>query len=138
MKDERRIMDIYKCNYIKTDGEMYPLQKWYNKLLNKRISELEVSDILRMIRQNEFIDIAISKAVDFLKKDPFIGDMYEGELLEKLSSVDIEKLTEYTNEIKDILANAIIRNRNYEWLSDEERAEFSEVIAKFLDKLSHK
>ena len=36
---------------------MYPLQKWYNQLIDKNVSEIGVSDVLRMIRQNEFIDI---------------------------------------------------------------------------------
>ena len=116
---------------------MYPLQKWYNRLIDKRVSELEVSDILRMIRQNEFIDIAISKAVDYLKENPFVGDMYEGELLEKISSISIERLTDYIGEIKDILSNAIIKNQDYEWLDEDERKEFAEAILNFSDKISN-
>lgn len=135
MQDDRKIKDIYTCNYIEADGEMYPLQKWYNRLLDKRISELEVSDILRMIRQNEFMDIAISKAVSFLKENPFVGDMYEGELLEKLSNVNTDSLTDYIDEIKSILSNALIKNQDYEWLDDEERKEFAEIITKFSDKV---
>lgn len=135
MQDDRKIKDIYTCKYIKVNGEMYPLQKWYNQLLDKRISELEVSDVLRMIRQNEFMDIAISKAVSYLKENPFVGDMYEGELLEKLSSINIDSLTGYIGEIKDILFNALIKNQDYEWLDDEERKEFAEIIMKFSDKV---
>ena len=137
MEDDRKIKDIYKCKYIEMDGEMYPLQKWYNRLLDKRVSELEVSDILRMIRQNEFIDIAISKAVDYLKENPFVGDMYEGELLEKLSNISINSLTDYIGEIKDILSTAIIKNQDYEWLDEDERKEFAEAIINFSDKISN-
>lgn len=135
MRDDRKIKEIYRCKYIEVDGEMYPLQKWYNRLLDKRISELEVSDILRMLRQNEFIDIAISKAVDYLKENLFVGDMYEGELLEKLSSMNIDSLTNYIDEIKSILSEALIKNQDYKWLDDEERKEFAEIIIKFSDKI---
>ena len=135
MRDDRKIKDIYTCKYIHTDEEMYPLQKWYNQLIDKKVSEVEISDILRMIRQNEFIDIAVLKAIDYLKENPFAGDMYEGEVLEKLSGISIDNLKDYINELKDILSKALINNENYEWIDDEERKEFAEVILKFLDKI---
>ena len=136
MNTDRKIKDIYECEYIDADGEMYPLQEWHNRLIDKRICELEISDILRMIRQNEFIDIAILKAVGYLKENPFAGDMYEGELLEKLSDVNINALIGYIDDIKDILSNALVKNREYEWLIDEERAEFERVIMQFSDSIS--
>ena len=136
MKDDRKIKDIYNCQYIETSGEMYPLQKWYNRLIDKRISELEVSDVLRMIKQKEFVDIAVSKAVDYLKENPFSGDMYEGELLYKLSDIDVNSLKEYLNEIKIILSDALIKNKNYDWLDDDEKNEFAEIIKKFYYKIN--
>lgn len=135
MQDDRKIKEIYACKYIEADEEMYPLQKWYNQLIDKRISEIEISDILRMIRQNEFVDIAVSKSINYLKENPFVGDMYEGELLEKLSGINIDSLKDYIDEIKDILSKALICNENYEWLDDEERKEFAEVISSFLNKI---
>lgn len=135
MHDDRKIKDIYRCKYIEAEGEMYPLQTWYNRLLDKRISELDVSDVLRMIRQNEFIDIAISKAIDYLKENPFVGDMYEGELLEKLAKMNIDSLKDYIDEIKSILSEALIKNQDYKWLDDDERQEFTEIIMKLSDKI---
>lgn len=88
-----------------------------------------------MIRQNEFRDIAVLKAIEYLKVNPFVGDMYEGELLEKLSSINVDSLTDHIGEIKGILSNALIKNKNYEWLDDEERKEFEEIIMKFSDKV---
>lgn len=35
MHDDRKIKEIYKCKYIETEEYMYPLQKWYNQLLDK-------------------------------------------------------------------------------------------------------
>ncbi|KAF5063135.1 CDI immunity protein [anaerobic digester metagenome] len=84
MEDEKKIKDIWKCGYIESETEVYPLQKWFNQLIDKQVSEIEVPDVLRMIRQNEFMDIAIPKAVEFLKTNPFAGEMYEGELMKKI------------------------------------------------------
>lgn len=84
-----------------------------------------------MIRQNEFYDIAISRAVDYLKENPFAGEKCEGELLEKLSKVKINDLKYFTEEIKKILSCALIENKTYEWLLEEERKEFEEVINDF-------
>lgn len=54
--------------------------------------ELEVSDITRMIRQEEFMDMAILKAIEYLKENPFIGEMYDGELLEKILGINVDGL----------------------------------------------
>lgn len=135
MYDDKKIKDIYMCRYIESVEELYPLQKWYNQLIDKKISEIEVFDITRMIRQKEFLDIAILKAVDYLKENPFIEDMYDGELLEKLSEIHIDSLTDCIEEIKSILSTAKEKNDEYEWLDDEERIEFAEIIKEFSDKI---
>ena len=64
------------------------MQKWYNQLIEKTIAEITVEDVLRMIRQKEFTNLAVSKAINFLKEDVFVVELYEGELLEKLSEMD--------------------------------------------------
>lgn len=45
MYDERKIKDIYKCKSIEAVGEIYPLQKWYNQLIDKTIAQIDVSDV---------------------------------------------------------------------------------------------
>ena len=47
----KKIKDLFKCEYIVSDGELYPLQKWYNQLIDKTISEVTVADVIRMMRQ---------------------------------------------------------------------------------------
>lgn len=137
MYDDREIKDIYMCKPIEVDGELYPLQKWYNQLIDKKFIELEVSDITRMIRQKEFMDMAILKAIEYLKENPFIGEMYDGELLEKIFGINVDVLTNYTEEIKNILSNAIEKNNEYPWLEDEERIEFADKIKEFKNKIEN-
>lgn len=126
--NERKIKDIYNCNYIKTDKEIYPLQKWYNQLIDKKYYEIDLKDVLKMIRQNEFIDLAVLKAICYLKENPFIGELYEGELIECLLKVDRSKIKPYIAELNNILSVALELNKNYEWLIEEERLEFEETI----------
>lgn len=66
---------------------MYPLQKWHNQLIDKTINEITITDVLRMIRQKEFLDLAMDKAMEFLQDNVFAGETYEGELLEKISEM---------------------------------------------------
>lgn len=135
MDEKRKIKEIYNCNYAIPEGEVYPLQSWYAQLINKNFEELEVLDVLRMIRQNEFLDLAISKAINYLKKNPFVGDMYEGEVLEKLSKLDISYLITYIDEIDNILKKALDESKTHEWLCEEEKDEFKELIKNFSKKL---
>ena len=88
MEDKRKIKEIYNCISIASNEELYPLQKWYNQLIEKTIAEITVADVLRMIRQKEFTNLAMSKAINFLQEDVFVGESYEGELFEKVSEMD--------------------------------------------------
>lgn len=134
MKENKQIKELYGCNYIISDEELYPLQKWYNRLIDKTIAQIDVSDVSRMIRQKEFIDIAILKAIDFLKDNLFCGEMYEGEILEKLLEVNTCNLVAYSDDIKDILSEALDKSEKHEWLCKDEKEDFENVIRKFIDK----
>lgn len=79
MEDTRKIKGIYDCVAIISEKELYPLQKWYNQLIDKKPSEIIVADVLRMIRQKQFINPAMSKAIKFLQEDVFTGETYDGE-----------------------------------------------------------
>lgn len=122
--------------YIESQTELYPLQQWYNQLIDKKISEIGVADVLKMIRQNEFIDIGVYRAVMLLKDNPFVGDMYDGELLEKIAGFEKEILLQYVHEIEDILKVALVKNKTYEWIDEEEQRDFEKVIEKISHKIS--
>ncbi|MDE7389575.1 MAG: hypothetical protein K2M82_01330 [Lachnospiraceae bacterium] len=48
---------IYKCNPIQ--DAQYSLQIWYNNLLKKTEDELTTFDVIRMLRQKKFVDLAV-------------------------------------------------------------------------------
>lgn len=135
MEDKRKIKEIYDCKDIVSDEELYPLQKWYNQLINKSISELTVADVLRMIRQKEFVSLALSKAIDFLKNNIFIGESYEGEILERISELDISFLEIHSNDLKIILSDALEKSAMHEWSYDGEGEEFKEIVHAILNKI---
>ena len=85
MEDIRKVKEIYDCVPIISDEELYPLQKWYNQLIDKTIHEITVADVLQMIRQKQFINLAMAKAIEFLKENVFVGELYDGEIFEKIS-----------------------------------------------------
>lgn len=75
-----KIRDIYQLPQGEVQ-EDYPLDEWYNTLINKDITELDISDLCRMIKQNIFIELAIDKAIGFLKLNPLEGDVYDGRVI---------------------------------------------------------
>lgn len=135
MNVEKKIKDLYACDYIISDGELYPLQKWYNRLLDKTITEIDVCDVSRMIRQKEFMDIAIAKAINLLKANLFVGELYEGEILEKLFELDFANLAPYGEDLKNILSYALDKSKKHEWLCQEEQDDFEKTVKDFRVKL---
>jgi len=105
-----------------------PLQKWYNQLIEKTIDEITVADVLRMIRQKEFKNHAMSKAINFLREDVFVGESYEGELFEKISEMDNSFLVSYADDLKSIIKNALVKSEICDWTYDGEEEEFKDII----------
>lgn len=134
MEDKRKIKEIYNCIAIASGEELYPLQKWYNQLIEKNTDEVTVADVLRMIRQKEFMDLAMSKAISFLQEDVFVGELYEGELFEKISEMDSSFLIFYADDLESIIRNAVAKSELHNWWYDGEKEEFKDLI----DSLSQK
>ena len=128
MEDKRKIKEIYNCISITSNEELYPLQKWYNQLIEKTIAEITVADVLRMVRQKEFTNLAMSKAISFLQEDVFAGESYEGELLEKVSEMDSSFLISYADDLKNIINNALVKSETRDWTYDGEEEEFEDMI----------
>lgn len=128
---DEKIYKIKKANIgdMKDDCAM---DKWLIGMLQKKVSELSLLDISRMIRQEIYVDIAISIAWKMLKENPFEGEMYDGQLLELLvrylnSHYEANKKSDYI-DFKKALNSKMI---NYEWENEEDKNNY--VIN--LDKL---
>ena len=128
MQDTRKVKEMYNCVPIVSDEELYPLQKWYNQLIDKTIHEITVADVLRMIRQKQFINLAMAKAIEFLQENVFVGEAYDGEIFEKISELDSSFLIFYADDLKDIIKSALEKSVIHKWSYDGEEEEFKEIV----------
>ncbi len=130
-----KIRDIYQLPQGAAQ-EDYALDEWYNTLINKDITEIDIIDVCRMIKQNIFIEIAIDKAIGFLKLNPLEGDVYDGHLLEVLYSVDMEKITEQKEPLKEVLMDVKENVEMDNFMSDEDFNKYKDLVEKFLTKIN--
>lgn len=47
------------------------------------------------------------RAIELLRQNIFAGELYDGELLEKISELDVTFLTTYADDLKSILKNDV-------------------------------
>ena len=52
--------------------------------------------------------------------------------------LDICYLKEYKAEIEEILKEALVKNKEYDWLCEDERKEFVNLICSFLVKIQER
>lgn len=86
------------------------LSMWYEETRSKQISKMSVFDLARCLRQNLYIDYIIPEVLDRLWKDPMLGHMASGELIELLSRIEKRfwsKNPELRNQVEK-LTNAIL------------------------------
>lgn len=125
---EKKIKDLYNCEYIVSEGKLYPLQRWYNQLIDKTTEEITIADVIRMIRQKEFINLAMSRAINFLKANVFAGELYDGELLEKISEMEVSFLGPYADDLQIIIEDALRNSLTHNWSYEGEEEEFRKVV----------
>ena len=83
---------IYALKRLKLDEleRTSPLGKWFYEMVQKSVDELTLSDVLRMLRQEVYHDIAIPFACTKVLEDPFCGEMYAEEVQQKWETFEWE------------------------------------------------
>lgn len=122
-----KIKDVYNCHKLEGND---PLVIWHNQVIEKHPDELTVADIARCIRQNIFVESAYEVLLSYLLHNPYSGDLYEGELMEKASMVDNEIIFKHKKSVKEIVENAKKFIDTHEWTSGEEKMEYIEAVEK--------
>ncbi len=64
-----------------------PLANWYDEIRNVPLSQFSVEDLCKSVRQELYPEYVVPAALDAFEKDPFAGQMYEGELAMSFSSL---------------------------------------------------
>ncbi len=128
MEEKKTLKELYQLEYDVSKGELYPLQEWYNELIDKTVEELTIFDVLRMLRQDVCMDVAMLKTIEFLLQDVFAGEAYDGQAMENLLRVDGAVLMSYADVLQSIVAEAQARSEEHEWSYEGEKEEFLEVV----------
>lgn len=123
-----KIKNKYNCEKIREDENSSSLVKWYNNVIEKTYSELNVGDVLRMLRQNLFVDMAVKKSLVMLNNDIFIGEYYDGELLEHILKTDKNYLKDNIDDINLICEKVIALCKT---INDESKNEILTAIENF-------
>lgn len=129
-----RISNMLNVDCQKTDKEC-GFDKWYIELLSKRIKELDENDVYRMLRQEILIEVAVYKAIEIIKHNPLAGEMYDGQFLELLYSMDTSKYKNCIPQVKDILKEIRENISAFEWMCEDDAKAYSVVVEKFINKL---
>lgn len=121
----KKIKDIYRVedDFAIVD-EKY--DRWLKELLNKTEDRISVNDVYTMFSQHELEDLAIKKAIEFILADPLAGEMWDGQFLEQLAKVPVDKLMLYKNELKRLPDHIDNNIDDSMWDFDFEKAEFLE------------
>lgn len=128
------IKEEYGLKYYEDDFRT-SLTTWYNKLLDKSYLELDIGDVIRMLRQNILPYMALNKAIDLFLENPYAGDIEEGEILSLL--LNHENLpNNRIGEIIEALERVKSGYLNYSWIEEDEKNLFIQNVASLLDKLS--
>lgn len=130
-----KIKDLYGCEYA--EQEWYPLPGWYNQLIDKTTEEITPGDVARMLRQEVLPDLAMTKAIEFLRENPFAGELYEGEILTAIAGREASLLALYVEELTEILRDALEKITACEWSYDGEAEELKEIVDSVARKILH-
>ena len=122
---EEKIKELYNCDKLKGDDS---LVIWYNQVIEKTADELTVSDVARCIRQNLFLETAYEMLMVYLLQNPYEGDVYEGELIDKACEIDLKYLLGHRDTISEIISRARQFIKTNEWDCEEDKIEFEESI----------
>lgn len=131
----RKIKEIYDCNYYPDSvTKIYSLPAWHNRVIDKTVSELDELDVARMMRQDVFVECAVERALEFLREDPFAGELADAEFLVKMSKLDNKYLMPYKKELRELFLRAVEEKEEFEWMSEGNKEDFEKIIPTFLKK----
>ena len=131
----KTLREIYEYDLIEDDGIDYTVDEWFNTIMEKTKDQLDVTDVSRMLRQRICSRVAIKRAIEMLNDDPFIGEMFEGQLMCNLYMGKEKYLRLFYHQMMPVLEKAALMAKSHEGRSDEEKNEYMDIIAKFAKKI---
>ncbi|MBU2704067.1 hypothetical protein Ga0466249_005219 [Sporomusaceae bacterium BoRhaA] len=141
MVDNSLSIKDFFINYNDEFTPKYGLEVWFNSLLKKRIGELDVNDICTMLRQDILIEeIALDKAIEFIRQNPLAGNMFDGEILEMINRIPLEKYLSKEQLIRDLISILVDIKDNLirlDWICEDDMKRYSSILSSMLCKLEN-
>lgn len=138
MRNIKSLRNIYGLKED-TSGFKSSLVTWYNEVIKKTYADLDARDVSKMMRQNILREIAIDKAIEILQEDPFIWELYDGDVLittiNFLNIIDINR-NNNRKKLTSIIEISEESASKFEWTSDKAKKDFNKSIAKLKELLS--
>ena len=124
-------MKIQKMYHLKRiEPAVAPLERWYNRVLDKEPIEISIGDILRALRQSVFVEVAEEMLIKHLQADVFAGETTEGELMEALANFTLTSTRKFYDEISAIVAASEAKVDQYEWADETDKKDYMESVSK--------
>ena len=126
------VKNISKDEYLdKKTGEVKAKKKSESRYKSSKSVRKSINRLMDLIRCNA-TDHARCKCCYL-----FIGELYDGEMLEKVSKMDSSFLISYIYDLKNITKSALEESVMHEWSYDGEEEAFKEIIITIMSKLTH-
>lgn len=122
---EKKIKEIYGCKKIVGDDK---LVIWHNQVIEKKLEELTISDVARCIRQNLFLESAYDMLLVYLLHNPYVGDVYEGEFMDKACEIKYEYVVDHKEILLEIVKKSHAFIDTYDWQCEEDKEEFAIAV----------
>src|SRR5947209_19417686 len=65
-----------------------PLEVWYRSVRDKSIHDFTHEDLSKALRQQLYPELVVPAAIHTLKSAPLAGELYDGEMLAAMKSID--------------------------------------------------
>lgn len=133
--ENKKIKDLYDYDMVSDADEDNVANEWFNVLMEKFVGELNIGDICRMLRQKIFSVVAIDRAIEILNTDPFVGDLYEGQLMVNLCNAKEKYLSQRYNDMEPLLEASVRLALAHKWSDEEEKKEYLECVVGLQEKI---